>query len=817
MRGLCRLAAKNSDLTGHAHAMPAPAAEPEQPATPYPPLQRWALPVLAVVLVSLALTLIWFVYTSTQQTMLNVSVEAAQRQAASVTHFRNFYATEILPRARASGVDVTHDYKSRSHGLPLPATFMIDLGRYLTDHEPGNQVALYSEQPFAWRVAERKLDDFQTSALAHLRQNPDTPFVRMEMLNGVQVLRYAQADRMQAVCVACHNTMEGSPRTDWKVGDVRGALEITLPAHQWQSTTLQNLNQTFFMLASLLLVSMMLVWSILLRLRGALRTARELSDQREQANRQLRSEVQERQATEHSLRLSESKLNSIFNSAPEGIVVIDTQGRIIQANAAAASMFGFEGDALLGQDVGMLMPPAQRSGHSQHIDDYLRTGVQHMLNRPRVVQGLRRDGSQFPLRLSVTETRVDDELYFTGLMQDYTQVQQHEDDLVAARNKAEVANRLKSEFLANMSHEIRTPMNGIVGMTQLVLESELNPEQREHLTMARDSANHLLFIINDILDFSKIESGALELEPARILPEQLLRHTIKSLKGMADAKGLALVYQCTPAVPAELMLDPVRLRQVLTNLVGNAIKFTLAGGVTVVMDAEPGPQTGVVQLHISVQDTGIGFDPAKAESLFTPFVQADGSITRSFGGTGLGLAITRSLVSLMGGTIRARSTPGQGSEFMCTVLGRVPPLTGPDQADTPGTKDADNTLTRSLHVLLAEDHPINQKLASLLLTRMGHTCVLAEDGQQALDRLAQERFDLVLMDVMMPGTDGLTALARLRERERQGTPYTPVLMVTAHAMSGDRERFIAAGADGYVSKPISAKSLEDEMRRVTGG
>ncbi len=782
-----------------------------------PPLQRWALPALAVVLLTMAFTLIWFAYTSTQQALLNISVETAQRQAASVTHFRNVYATEILPRARASGVEVTHDYKNRPHGLPLPATFMIDLGHYLSNQETGNQVNLYSDQPFAWRVAERKLDGFQRDALTHLKVNPDIPFVRMETLNGVSVLRYAQADRMQAVCVACHNSMAGSPRTDWKVGDVRGALEITLPAHQWESNALHNLNQTFFFLVSLLLVSLMLVWSILVRLKNALRTARDLSAEREAANQQLRSQMAERQTMERNLRLSESKLNSIFNSAPEGIVVINTRGQIIQANPAATNMFGFEGNDLLGQDVGVLMAPTERDRHTQDLDTYLRTGMQRMLNRPRVVQGYRRDGSQFALRLSVTETRVDHELYFTGLMQDYTLVQQHEDELVAARNKAEVANRLKSEFLANMSHEIRTPMNGIVGMTQLVLETDLHPEQREHLVMARDSANHLLHIINDILDFSKIESGALELEATRVQPEQLLRHTIKSLSGMADAKALALNHQCTPAVPHELMLDPVRLRQVLTNLVGNAIKFTLQGSVTVHMDAAPATSTGAVELRVCVQDTGIGFDPAKAESLFTPFVQADGSITRSFGGTGLGLAITRSLVGLMGGTIRAHSTPGQGSEFVFTLVGQVPPEASTEVTGTVASQAQGGKQMQPLHVLLAEDHPINQKLASLLLAKMGHTCVLAEDGQQALDKLAQQRFDLVLMDVMMPGTDGLTALAQLRQREQAGTPRTPVLMVTAHAMSGDRERFIAAGADGYVSKPISAKALEAEMRRVTGG
>jgi len=778
-------------------------------------MNRWALPVLAVILVSMALGVIWLVYVSVQQTLINLTQETAKRQALSVTHFRNFYTTEILPRARQSGAPVTHDYKNTPNGVPLPATFMIDLGRYLSEREAGNTVSLYSDKPFPWRAAERRLDEFQTAALQALQQKPDRPFVRTEIRDGVLVMRYAQADIMQNSCVACHNSMPYSPKTDWKVGDLRGALEITLPVHNWSNSYLGSLNQTFATMVLLVFICMVVVWVGFRQLQSAFRATRHLSRERENANQLLRQEIDERQVIEHNLRLSESKLASIFNAAPEGIVVIDTQGHIIQANPAADSMFGYATGELAGKPVDTLMAPSERQRHSADIQHYLDTGVQHMLNRPRVVQGYRRDGSAFPLRLSVTETKVDEHIYFIGLMQDYTQVQQHEEALIAERNKAEVANRLKSEFLANMSHEIRTPMNGVLGMTQLVLDTELQPEQREHLSMARDAANHLLHIINDILDFSKIESGAMELEPAVIMPEQLLRHTLKSMKGLADQKGLELHYSCAPGVPEAVMLDPVRIRQVLTNLLGNAIKFTHQGQVSVHMSAQKSTEKpDTVQLRIKVQDTGVGFDPKKAESLFNPFVQADGSITRTYGGTGLGLAITRSLVTLMGGHIHATSIPGQGSCFEFTLQARYPDDNHAHHRAAPASPHKDMTATRQLHILLAEDHIINQKVATMLLSKMGHTCVVAEDGQQALDQLSAQRFDLVLMDVMMPGTDGLTALARLREREQEGQPRTPVLMVTAHAMTGDRERFLAAGADGYVSKPISMQSLSAEIARI---
>ena len=253
-------------------------------------------------------------------------------------------------------------------------------------------------------------------------------------------------------------------------------------------------------LAMLVMVMMLGLWQV--------------SRRQKAANGRLAADIETLRALERHLHLTESKLSHVFNAVPVGIVVINAHGAIVRANAATATMFGLNEAALVGQNVGVLMPADRRSQHAQDIDTYLRTGIQHMLNRPRVVEGCRKDGTRFPLRLSVTETRVDDELYFTGVMQDFTQIKANEAQLIEARNKAEVANRLKGEFLANMSHEIRTPMNGIVGMTQLVLDTELQPQQREHLTLAKDSANHLLVIINDILDFSKIESGALELERA---------------------------------------------------------------------------------------------------------------------------------------------------------------------------------------------------------------------------------------------------------------------------------------------------------------
>ena len=782
-------------------------------------LWRWPMECLGGLLIVVGLWVVFYTYQSSEAMVKQYAAESAQTHAVSVTQFRNFYTQELVPRAVKAGVDITHDYKLRDNALPLPASLTIDLGHYLSKVDGGTQVHLFSDQPFPWRVAERQLDDFQTQALQHLKKHPDQPFVREEIMHGNRVLRYAQADRMLASCVACHNSYPGSPSTQWREGDVRGALEVVLPVSEWQLASTGVLNRTFAVLLLLLFLGFLLVWLSLRRIRSALLTSRLLSEERQAAIRQLSEEILERELVEKNLRLSESKLQSIFRSVPEGIVVTDADGNMVQCNEAMALIFAYPMEELVGQRVNLLIADTDREHHDRSMSNDLDTGVKKLMNQPRVLHGRRRDGSLFPVRVTISETRLDTEHFFIGVMQDFTAIQSAQDLLVEAKEKAEQANRMRGEFLANMSHEIRTPMNGIVGMTELALDTTDPDRQKEYLVLARDSANHLLQIINEILDFSKIEAKALELELLEVCPGQLVRHTARSLEQLARGKGLDLIVQSAADLPDVLWLDPVRMRQVLTNLIGNAIKFTSKGSVTVTTDWLPGQDSQQGHLRIAIVDTGIGFDPERQEALFSPFTQADGSVTRSFGGTGLGLAITRSLVQLMGGTVTAEGRPGVGASFVATLPVRKAPLSvttaGMSAAPQgPGHGLVGDSGPRAWSVLLVEDHEINRKLAEIMLQRMGCTYALANDGQQALDRLAQERFDVVLMDVMMPVMDGITALRRLRALEASGRARTPVLMVTAHAMTGDKERFMAEGADGYVSKPMSQQALQKEIERV---
>jgi len=660
--------------------------------------------------------------------------------------------------------------------------------------------------------------------------------------------------------------------------------------------------------------------------------------------------INKRKIVERQLQKSEEKYRTILENIEDGYFELNKDGQITFFNSALCNILGYLSHEIKGVDQGMIFDKEQTPRAYDAINDVWTTG------QPASIFDLlitRKDGTPVHTEVSISliRNRAGEPVGFRGVLRDVTERKKAE-ALEQEKSAAEYANKAKSEFLANMSHEIRTPLNAIIGLTELLVETNLTDRQTEDLNVVLAAAHSLLTVINDILDFSKIEAGKLELENTDFNIRSLVEDSIKIMATKAHEKHLALESWIESEVPVKVIGDPFRLRQIILNLVGNAIKFTDAGAVTVRVTLQA-READIVELHISVEDSGIGIAPDNVAGIFDAFEQADGSTTRKYGGTGLGLAVSRQLVEMMGGTITVTSQFGKGSTFAFTArfglekevcfletlpdvlfsdqnlllaavnpatrqvltdtlssllkvphtvmkdletarqefaapsgngtpytlvlvdndfpaeslldfyafLGQRDPQTGviamlplagkrviPDAAVLPGLKTitkpvlpldlldtiiaatepetaadqvAPDTTTvpadgpqlpSNLKILVAEDTPFNQKFIARLFERWQLGSVMVENGREALEKLDEQAFNLVLMDVQMPEMDGFEATRRIREKEAaQDLPHLPIVAMTAYAMKGDRELCLESGMDGYVSKPISSELLKAEI------
>jgi PAS domain S-box-containing protein len=546
-------------------------------------------------------------------------------------------------------------------------------------------------------------------------------------------------------------------------------------------------------------------------------------------------------ADQESLK-SAIQFRSIWEASCEPMFLSDPSGIIVRVNQAFAAMLGADAAALQGTEVAGLFHPDEREA--------LREACRARFNSPVKEHSFERQldfmqGRSGLFEISVTRVDIPGQpAQMLYILRDVTEQRRNAAELARAKEVAEAANRdlvaanrnleetgrlaremadraealsaAKSDFLANMTHEVRTPLNGILGMTGLALETHLQSDQREYLELVKSSAEALLSLVNDVLDFSKYEVGKLGLDCVEFSLQALVQDVLRPLALRASASGLAFESVIEHQVPDRLIGDPLRISQVLRNLAGNAIKFTTHGKVSVNVRAES-VDASKVTLCFSIVDTGIGIPAEKHRLIFEPFTQADGSTTRKYGGTGLGLSICSGLVEMMGGRIWVESEVGQGSAFrFALTLELATPTPASEPVSPPSTPPG---AKRNLRILVAEDNSVNQRLAVRLLEREGHSVTLAGSGHVALEtferhQLANTQFDLILMDVQMPGLDGLQATARIRERERGSGRRVPIVAMTAQAAESDRLRCLESGMDAYVAKPVRVSDLMRMIQTV---
>ncbi len=521
---------------------------------------------------------------------------------------------------------------------------------------------------------------------------------------------------------------------------------------------------------------------------------------------QVTEDITERKKAEEDLRKALARISFHVENSPLAVIEWEEGRRIKAWSSQAEAIFGWSASEVRGKswaDFPLIHPEDAKAVEREIGKLFDGTDVFNTCKN----RNLRKDGSVVHCQWYNSPLRDESGRITTILSQvaDVTELNNALEDLKQAKEQAEAANQAKSMFLANMSHEIRTPLNGVMGMHQLLQTTTLDLEQQEYVDTAIQSSKRLTSLLGDILDLSRIEAGRTEIVSKPFDFVETLRFVEQLFRPAAEQMGIGLSFHADPAIPSQLAGDSARLQQILNNLVGNAVKFTGAGSIEVEAHPLPDARPDVCRILFSVSDTGLGMDDDKMDAIFEPFTQVDGSYTRKYQGAGLGLAIVRQLVAIMGGNLAVASEPGKGTAFhFCLTFGCLEAF--PAKSGT--SQQALDQDLQGLKVLVAEDDRVNQLTLIKMLAKIGCRALAVEDGRQTVEALRREAFDLVLMDIQMPVMDGLEAAQAIRRGEAgDAAAKIPIIAVTAHAMAGDREAFLAAGVDEYVPKPVGVDAL----------
>jgi len=526
----------------------------------------------------------------------------------------------------------------------------------------------------------------------------------------------------------------------------------------------------------------------------------------EQLNIALDQKIKENEQNQKLLRKNEVMLSSVIASALDAIVIINQEGNIIRWNHAASRIFGYTEEEVKGQAMAeTIIPPSFMQSHGAGFRRFLAGGNSNILNRRMELTGMRKNGSEFPMELTVTAIQHDQEYFFNGFIRDISSRKQREEELVQMKEKAEAAAKAKSQFLSVMSHELRTPLNAVIGITHLLLQANPREDQQEDLRTLQFSGESLLHIINGILDFTKLDSGKIELSAIDFNLRDLAQSLYQSFSYKAREKNIIFDIEYDERMPFMVRGDNFRLSQVLNNLISNAIKFTREGSVKLRVQLQE-QQGGSFTTRFAVVDTGIGISADKKDKIFEQFTQADSDTTRLYGGTGLGLSISAKLVELMESSIVVDSIPGQGSDFHFTVVLQKAETTE-IQAPVQRSVTKNNDAFRNKLILLAEDNEFNANIARRFITGWGAEMDVVLDGQQALEFALRKKYDLILMDVQMPVLDGFACCRAIRKY----LPDVPIVAVTASPKNEIIGEIMACGMNDFVSKPFKPNELRSKI------